>query len=96
MTPEWETLKKANAIENFFGKVLVEDALDDWSLAKDLGELLIRQVPEEVTGHALMARAYRHIDERGLALTELARCRTMAEHPAKTDARWRSRGFYAR
>lgn len=43
-------------INHFLESVLYIDSLDDWSLAKDLGELLIRIDAEEIMGHVLLAR----------------------------------------
>ena len=85
MKPDLEILTGANKIENFFGRVLLEDTLEDWNLAKDFGELLIRLTPEEVMGHALVARACRHLGETERALKELARCRIMTKHTSETE-----------
>jgi hypothetical protein len=84
MRPDWEILARANKIGNFFGTVLLEDALEDWNLARDLGELLIRLMPEEVMGHALVARACRHLGETERARRELTQCRIMTKHPSET------------
>jgi plasmid stability protein len=85
MKPDLEILTRANKTENFFGTVLLEDALEDWNLAKDLGELLIRLMPEEVMGHALVARACRHLGSTERARRELMQCRVMTKHPSETD-----------
>ena len=85
MKPDLEILTRATKIENFFETVLFEDALDDWNLAKDLGEFLVRLVPEEVMGHALVARASRHLGDTERALSELGKCRIMNKHPSETE-----------
>ena len=85
MEPEAEILTRVAKIEDFFQAVLYKDALDDWNLAKDLGEFLIRFEPEEVMGHALVARASRHLGDRERALSELVQCRIMAKHPSEIE-----------
>jgi tetratricopeptide (TPR) repeat protein len=60
---------------DFFHLTLVNDAFDDWNLAKDLGSFLIRIVPQEAVGYALLARAYRHLGEPKRALESLEQCR---------------------
>jgi len=75
-----ELLAKVNETNDFFGSVLQRDNLDDWNLAKDFGEFMIRLDPAEAMGHALLARAYRHLGDSQRALEELARCRASAMH----------------
>jgi hypothetical protein len=72
--------KVVSAIEekDFFRSVLLNDTLDDWNLARDLGAFLVRILPDsEVMGHALLARAYRHLGNPQLALDELRQCRVL-------------------
>ncbi len=71
--------------KDFFNSVLVTDSFDDWNLARDLGTLLVRIMPEEFLGHALLARAYRHLGKPKCALAELARCRLGVAHPAEKE-----------
>jgi hypothetical protein len=60
---------------DFFRSTLLKDTFDDWNLAKDLGEFLVRIEPvSEVMGHALLARAHRHLGNPELALAELKQC----------------------
>jgi len=73
-----ELLTKVSETNDFFGSVLLSDALDDWTLAKDLGEFLIRLDPEEIVGHALLTRAHRHLGDSRRALEELEQCRVRA------------------
>ena len=47
MDPDAEILTKVSKIEKFFESVLYKDSLEDWNVAKDLGELLIRMKPLE-------------------------------------------------
>jgi len=77
MDTDASILTRVTKIENFLESVLHKDSLDDWSLAKDLGELLIRIDAEEIMGHALLARAYRHIGDRKRAREELDKCREL-------------------
>jgi hypothetical protein len=67
-----------NAIdkEDFFRSTIFNDDFNDWTLAKDLGEFLVRIQPEsEIMGHALMLRAHRHLGNREFALRELGECK---------------------
>jgi hypothetical protein len=75
-----ELLTKVSETNDFFGSVLQRDSLDDWNLAKDFGEFMIRLDPEEPMGHALLARAYRHLGDSQRALEELERCRASPMH----------------
>jgi len=71
-----DVLARVAKENDFFGSVLHEDRFDDWSLAKNLGELLIRTEPDsEIMGHALLVRACRHLRDSQRALVELEQCR---------------------
>ncbi len=71
-----ELLVRVNSSDDFFGSVFTRDSLDDWNLAKDFGEFLVRILPDaEIMGHAVLARAYRHLGELELAFDELKQCR---------------------
>jgi thiamine phosphate synthase YjbQ (UPF0047 family) len=75
MDLEREILARVSNTKDFFGSVFFRDTLDDWNVAKDLGEFLVRILPDsEVMGHALLARAHRHLGNRELALDELKQC----------------------
>jgi hypothetical protein len=70
-----ELIARVSSAKDFFGRVC-NDTLDDWSLAKDFGEFLVRILPDpEVMGHAILVRAHRHLGNRELALAELDQCR---------------------
>jgi hypothetical protein len=74
-----ELLAKVIQSKDFFQSVLYDDTFDDWNLAKELGEFLIRIEPDsEIMGHALLARAYRHLGNRQRALDELIECQLRA------------------
>ena len=85
MDSDGEILARVLKSKNFFHSVLYEDRLDDWNVAKDLGEFLIRINPEEIMGHALVARASRHLGDLQRALEELEHCRVRTMHPSETD-----------
>jgi len=59
----------------FLESVLLNDTLEDWSLARDLGEFLVRMLPDDIVGHALLVRACRHTGDVKRALEELIVCR---------------------
>lgn len=70
-----ELLAKVIQKKEFFESVFYNDSSDDWNLAKELGEFLIRIEPDsEIMGHLLLTRAYRHMGNRGRALDELKEC----------------------
>jgi hypothetical protein len=59
--------------------------LQDWNLARDYGEFLIGIGPEQVIGHALVARASRHLGNLDRAREELEQCRILPKLPAEKD-----------
>ena len=69
-----EILAKAYEVDDYFGSFF-RDALDDWTLAEDLGELFLR-IGEARMGHALLARAQRHLGNIAQAGEHLERCKT--------------------
>jgi hypothetical protein len=75
--PDAEILTRVSKIEGFLESALYKDSLDDWKIARDLGELLIRIDGEEIMGHALLARACRHIGDRKRAREELGKSRAL-------------------
>ena len=79
MSSDRELLARVIKTKGFLESVFLEDSLDDWSLAKDLGEFLVRNEPDsDMMGHALLARAHRHLGSRERALQELKECQTRA------------------
>ena len=76
-----ELLAKVIQHKDFFQSVLYDDHLEDWNLAKELGEFLVRIEPDpEIMGHALLTRAHRHLGNRQLALAELKECKLRASN----------------
>jgi hypothetical protein len=71
-----ELLRRVNEVDDFFGSVF-EDRLEDWNLASDLGEFLLRIGGPEAMGHMLLARAHRHLGNRERAREELKRCQLL-------------------
>ena len=80
-----EILTRVSKIDKFLESVLYKDRLDDWGLAKNLGELLIRIDEEGVLGHALLARACRHLGDLQHALSELEQCRARSLTPGEKE-----------
>ena len=78
--PDGELLDRVCEIGDFFGRVMRDDSFDDWNLAQGFAEFLIRIAPDEVIGHALLARAYRHLGHLERAIGELEECRVRAKH----------------
>lgn len=79
--PDREVLTRVADKQDFFQSVL-DDKLDDWNLAKDFGEFLLRVAPGEAMAHALLARACRHLGEAERARHELERCRFQIAQPS--------------
>ena len=70
-----ELFSRLSQIQDFAERVLRNDTLEDWNLAKNFGEFMIRIAPQDILGHALVARASRHLGDRTRALAEIERCR---------------------
>ena len=85
--PDEVLSRVVSAIEkkDFFRSVLEKDTFDDWKLARDFGDFLTRIEPEEIMGHALLARACRHLGEMERSQAELERCRTGIPHPSEQE-----------
>jgi hypothetical protein len=76
MRTDGELLSAVLANNAFMESVLKHDRSDNWTLAKELGEFLVRIEPDsEILGHALQARACRHLGEIERARIELTACR---------------------
>jgi hypothetical protein len=71
--------------KDFFEPILLKDSFDDWQLAKEFGAFMVRQYPDETMGHAVLARACRHLGEHEKSRDELEQCRRMAPHAAERD-----------
>ena len=86
--PDLEALTRVvQSIErrDFFRAILVNDNFDDWKLARDFGAFLTRIEPEEIMGHALLARSYRHLGNLEEALAELEQCRIHPPHESEKE-----------
>jgi len=86
MDTDADILAKVTNIGNFLELALYKNSLDDWSLAKDLGELLIRIDAEEMMGHALLTRACRHMGDYERAHKELSICRALVTRRGATES----------
>src|ERR1700686_789160 len=81
LSSDGELLAKVIQNKDFFQSVLHNDSFDDWNLAKELGEFLVRIEPDsEIMGHALLTRAYRHLGNFQRALDELRQCQFRASN----------------
>ena len=82
---ESKLLDKIIQTKDVFESVLQHDRLEDWNLAKDLDEFLIRIGPDEAIGHALVARASRHLGNLNRARAALKECRLLPMAPAEAE-----------
>jgi hypothetical protein len=83
--PDKELFLRLSPIQDFARDAIYNDALEDWNLAKDFGEFMIRIAPQDILGHALVTRACRHLGDRTRAVEEMQRCRALfAEGDLKT------------
>lgn len=73
--PDKELFSRLTQIEDFAERVLRSDTLEDWDLARNFGEFMIRIAPHDILGHAMLARASRHLGDRPRALQEIQWCR---------------------
>ena len=78
--PDAAILATVVGMKDFLQSSLVDDVSDDWRIAKNLGELLVRFNPEEILGHALLARACRHLGDDAQAADKIAECRKLLSH----------------
>jgi len=75
MSSDGEVLARVLERKDFLQSVFHNDDADDWSLVKSLGKLLVRiESDSEIMGHALQARACRHLGELDHARKELEQC----------------------
>lgn len=74
MSVDGELLARVSGTKDLFQSVLDRDTLPDWTLVKEFGEFLVRILPNDIIGHALLARAHRHLGNLDLARDELKRC----------------------
>ena len=75
--PDKELFSRLSRVNDFAKEAIYNDTLEDWSLAKDFGEYLVRTAPQDILGHALLARACRHLGDRTRALEEIQRCQIL-------------------
>ena len=51
-----EVLTRVRQKEGFSGSLLSEDSVDDWALARDLGEFHVLVSPDMLVGHLILAK----------------------------------------
>jgi len=81
--PDKELLTSVSQKKDFVPSIVFNDSSDDWNLARELGEFLVRTGPELAIGHALVARASRHLGDLDRAYEALKRCRQLPMEPAE-------------
>lgn len=91
MSADGELLARVSNTKDFFQSVLYRDTFTDWNLARELGEFLVRILPNDIMGHALLARAHRHLGNLKLAREELKQC--WAHTKARQLEQWEAEDF---
>src|SRR5208283_548583 len=81
--PDKELLTSVSQKKDFIPSIVFNDISDDWNLARELGEFLVRTGPELAIGHALVARASRHLGDLDRAHEALKQCRQLHMEPAE-------------
>ena len=73
-------IKRVRRDEGFMRSVIEADSVEDWAFAKDLGDFLVRTMPDEVMGHLVLARSSPHFSHGSQEdRFRLARCSIWAE-----------------
>jgi hypothetical protein len=62
-----------------FVRRLLDDRLDDWEVAKEWAELVLRIEPEDLVHRLALVRAHRHLGQTSLAISELEKCQRIIE-----------------
>src|SRR5437762_8107922 len=66
-----DVLTRSLETEGFTRSLLFEDSVDDWALARDLGEFQVLVGPELLVGHLILAKACRHLGDTPRAIEEV-------------------------
>lgn len=74
-----DILNRACEYEDFCGSVVRENGIEDWELARRIGDMFVSLCPEDPFGYLAIARACRHFGERGAAARALAEFRGLEE-----------------
>jgi hypothetical protein len=74
-----ELLLRVTEDKDFMRRLLLEDKLDDWGFARKWAEFVLRIDPEDLVHHLILARAYRHLGDETLAISELELCQRIIE-----------------
>jgi hypothetical protein len=74
-----ELLEWALRIDNFSQAIFVEDSVDNWTNARELGHYLVQVDSALLFGHLLLTRACRHLGELDKAMEEARLCRAIIE-----------------
>lgn len=81
-----ELLGKVIEHKDFFDSVLYKDALDDWTLAKEFGDFLVKIEPQWVMGHLIRTRAFRHLGDLNSARNELRECQALVSQIEEAES----------
>ena len=85
-TPEFLRLQgalgRALDKEGFVEKLLLQDKVDDWRLALQLGQYLVLTGPDLLVGHVIVVRASRHLGAHSEATAALRNCQEVVRRGA--------------
>ena len=88
MGTDGELLGKVIEHKDFFDSVLYKDAIDDWALAKEFGDFLVKIEPQWVMGHLILTRAFRHLGDLNSARNELGECQARVPQIKEAEAKF--------
>jgi hypothetical protein len=83
-----ELLRKVIEHKDFFDAVLYKDAIDDWTLAKEFGDFLVKIEPQWVMGYLIRTRAFRHLGDLNSARSQLRECQVRVPQIKEAEAKF--------
>jgi hypothetical protein len=69
-----EVLRRVTEEPDFMRRMLLDDRLDDWELAKAWAEFALRIDPEDLVHLAVLVRSCRHLGDKKGAIVALEKC----------------------
>ena len=68
--------------EDFVERLLLQDIVDDWQVALELGQYWVLVYPDLLVGHVIVARASRHLGACSQAAGALRDCQELVRRGA--------------